>query len=124
MEIYNRFFSISKATSCRTYSHDHVQLWMYIFFSLESIEHKHPHLWLWDSTQRFRSSAVVDLVAATLALLVLMVWEWISIVTLKGECTVQFRSQNSASKAIAKHALGFSLDTLWNRSEILITWWA
>ena len=53
----------------------------------EFAEHKHPCLWFWDPTQGFGSSAVVDLVAVTLDLQVLMVWEWFPVVTLKGHNT-------------------------------------
>ena len=45
--------------------------------------------------KNFRSSAVIDLVAATFDLLVIMVWEWISVLILKGESMVRFRDSES-----------------------------
>ena len=51
-----------------------------------------------DHPWRFRSSAIVDLVATTSDLPNLMIWEWFSIVTLKGKCTIPFRSHKSTSK--------------------------
>ena len=121
----------SKATSCRTYSHDHVQLRLHELFYLEFAEHKLPCLWLWDPTQSFSNtnSPVCDskttleslnhqlcmiLYATTLNLPILMVWEWFLVVTLKGEGTVPFRSQKSTSKVITKRALRFPL----NKCEI------
>ena len=69
----------------------------------------------------FRSPLAVDLVAATSNLPVLMVWEWFLIMTLKVEGTIPFRSHKSTSKVFWKHVLGFPLNTMWNRSETLIT---
>ena len=51
----------------------------------------------------FKSSIVVDLIATSLDLQVLMVWEWYPVVTLKGESIVPFRSQKSTSKVIQEH---------------------
>ena len=62
-----------------------------------------------------------DLVATTSGLWVLMICEWILVVTLKEEGKIPFRSHKSTSKVFLKHALGFSLNTMWNRSENLIT---
>ena len=49
-----------------TYSHDHTQLRIHELFCCETVAHKHSCLWLWDSTQRLRSSTMVDLIVATL----------------------------------------------------------
>ena len=47
---------------------------------------------------RFRSSAVVNLVASTSDPSNLMIWEWFMVVTLKEEGTIPFRSHKSTSK--------------------------
>ena len=36
-----------------------------LLFFLDLLQHKHPHLWLWDSTQRFQITISNDLVTAT-----------------------------------------------------------
>ena len=65
----------SKATSYRTYWHDHMQLKLHGLFYLEFAKHKLPHFLLWEPTQRIKSLAVVDLLVTTLDLPILMVWE-------------------------------------------------
>ena len=62
-----------------------------------------------------------DFVVATLDLPVLMVWEWFLVVTLKEEGIILFRSHKSTSKVFSKCALEFPLNSMWNRSETLIT---
>ena len=62
-----------------------------------------------------------DLVAATLDLPVPMIWEWFLVVTLKEEGIIPFRSHKSTSKVSSKCALEFPLNSMWNRSETLIT---
>ena len=91
------------------------KLWIHRLLFLDLHQHKPPCLWLWDPTQRFqqhklsslglqdhlwrfRLSAIVDLVAATSDLPVLMVWEWFPIVTLIEKYIIPFRSYKSTSK--------------------------
>ena len=88
------------------------------------LQHKLSSLWLQDYSWRFRSSTVIDLVAATLDLPDLMIWERFLVVTFIEEGTIPFRSHKSTSKVSIKRGLGFSLYTMWNRSKILITYWA
>ena len=61
-----------------------------------------------------------DLVAATSDLLVLMVWEWFLVMTLKGEGIVPFGYHKSTSKVFIKCALRFPLYTRSVSLEIQI----
>ena len=45
------------------------------------------------------------------------------VVTLKGEGTKPYRSQNRSSKVSLQRALGFPLNTMWIKSKTLFPWW-
>ena len=84
-------------------------------FSFGFALHKHPHLWLWDPTQRFSKTnslvcvskttlkglnhqQLLIFVASSSYLLILIVWEWFLVVTLEEEGTIPFRSHKSTFK--------------------------
>ena len=89
-------------------------------FSIMPLQHKHPHLWLWDSTQRFSntnspvcdSKTTLEGLDHQLLLIfkqqlqiyrsVLKIWEWYPVVTLIEEGTIPFRSHKSTSKVFQK----------------------
>ena len=120
-KFYCRFFPKFKATSCSTYwSYDHTKLWIYGLFYLNLLN-SNTHICDFEITQNFRSSSIVDLVAATLDLPVLMVWEWFPVVPFNGKGTTSFRSQKRSFKVSSKRALEFPLNIYWNRFETLIT---
>ena len=66
MEDYNRFNPKSKATSSRTYQHDHMQPQLHGLFYLGFAEHKLPVYDFKIPLKSFKSSSVVDLIVATL----------------------------------------------------------
>ena len=63
----------SKATSSRTYQHDHVQPQLHGLFYLRFAEHKLPVCDFEIPLKSFRSPSVFDLVVATLDLPILMI---------------------------------------------------